>query len=171
MTWLGVLVTLTVIAGLLAGWKMALLTGAGFLTLALLDLWQPSLETLALILFAVAVVPARSGSPSGSGPARIPSVERILRPVLDAMQTIPAFAYLVPVVLLFSIGTTSALIATVVFALPPAIRLTSLGIQLVPETSVEVGRSFGATSRQVLRKVRLPLAPSPPSCSVSTRRS
>ena len=74
------------------------------------------------------------------------------------MQTIPAFAYLVPVVLLFSIGTTSALIATVVFALPPAIRLTSLGIQLVPETSVEVGRSFGATSRQVLRKIRLPLA-------------
>ena len=88
----------------------------------------------------------------------MPRLEQVLRPVLDAMQTVPAFAYLVPLVLLFSIGTTSAMIATVIFALPPAIRLTSLGIRSVPETSVEVGSSFGATSGQVLRKVQLPLA-------------
>ena len=88
----------------------------------------------------------------------MPRLEQVLRPILDAMQTVPAFAYLVPLVLLFSIGTTSAMIATVIFALPPAIRLTSLGIRSVPETSVEVGSSFGATSGQVLRKVQLPLA-------------
>ena len=157
MTWLGVLVTVTVIAGALAGWRMALLTVVGFLILAVLGLLQPSLETLALIVFAVAVS-LLIGIPLGIWAGTHPAVERILRPILDAMQTIPAFAYLVPVVLLFSIGTTSALIATVVFSLPPAIRLTSLGIRLVPESSVEVGRSFGATSRQVLRKIRLPLA-------------
>ena len=74
------------------------------------------------------------------------------------MQTIPAFSYLVPVVLLFGIGVPTALIATVIFAIPPAIRLTSLGIRQVPETSLEVGRSFGSTSRQLLRRVQLPLA-------------
>jgi glycine betaine/proline transport system permease protein len=157
LTWLGFLVFATVIAGILAGLRMAILTAAGFLVLGLLGLWQPGIETLALILFAVTVSLA-IGIPVGIVAGRHPGVERILRPILDAMQTIPAFSYLVPVVLLFSIGTTSALIATVIFALPPAIRLTSLGIQLVPSSSVEVGQSFGATPWQVLRRVQLPLA-------------
>src|SRR5206468_11272015 len=115
------------------------------------------LATLALVMVSVGAALV-IGLPVGVLYALHPGLERGLRPVLDAMQTVPAFAYLVPLVLLFSIGTTAAMIATVIFALPPAIRLTSLGIRSVPETSVEVGSSFGATSGQVLRKVQLPLA-------------
>jgi glycine betaine/proline transport system permease protein len=156
-TWLGVLGLAVAIAGLLAGWRMAVLTAAGFFALGLLGLWEESLQTLALVLLSVGVALA-IGLPLGILAARHPRLESVLRPVLDAMQTIPAFAYLVPLVLLFSIGTTSAMIATVIFSLPPAIRLTSLGIRTVPETSVEVGESFGSTSWQVLRKIQLPLA-------------
>ena len=157
LTWVGVAVLAAAIAGLLAGWKMAVLTAAGFLALGLLGLWEDSLATLALVLVSVGVALA-IGLPVGILSALHPELQRVLRPVLDAMQTIPAFAYLVPLVLLFSIGTTAAMIATVIFALPPAIRLTSLGIRTVPETSVEVGEAFGSTSWQVLRKVQLPIA-------------
>ena len=157
MTWLGVTVTVAAVAGVLAGWRMAILAAAGFVALGLLGLWADSLITLTLVLVSVGVALV-IGIPVGILSARHARLEQVLRPVLDAMQTVPAFAYLVPLVLLFSIGTTSAMIATVIFALPPAIRLTSLGIRSVPETSVEVGSSFGATSGQVLRKVQLPLA-------------
>jgi glycine betaine/proline transport system permease protein len=157
MTWVGVTVTVGAIAGVLAGWRMAVAAAAGFIALGLLGLWNDSLITLTLVLVSVGVALA-IGIPVGILSARHPRLEQILRPILDAMQTVPAFAYLVPLVLLFSIGTTSAMIATVIFALPPAIRLTSLGIRSVPETSVEVGTSFGSTSWQVLRKVQLPLA-------------
>jgi glycine betaine/proline transport system permease protein len=157
MTWLGVVVAAAAIAGVLAGWRMAVLAAVGFIAMGVLGLWQASLETLALMLFAVTISLA-IGVPVGIYAGRHPAVERILRPVLDAMQTVPAFSYLVPVVLLFSIGTTPALIATVLFALPPSIRLTSLGIRLVPEGALEVGRSFGTTSRQLLRKIQLPFA-------------
>ena len=98
------------------------------------------------------------GIPVGIWAGRSDRVEKILRPILDGMQTIPAFSYLIPLVLLFSIGPATALIATVIFALPPAIRLTSLGIRSVPDTIVEVTRSYGATRGQILRKVQLPLA-------------
>jgi glycine betaine/proline transport system permease protein len=156
-TWLGVLALVVAIAGVLAGWRMAVLTAAGFFALGLLGLWDASLQTLALVLLSVGAALA-IGLPVGILAARHPRLDNVLRPVLDAMQTIPAFAYLVPLVLLFSIGTTTAMIATVIFALPPAIRLTSLGIRTVPETVVEVGESFGSTSWQVLRKIQLPLA-------------
>ncbi len=157
LTWLGVVTLVAAIAGLLAGWRKALLAAAGFLLMGVLGLWAESLETLALIIFAVTVALA-IGIPLGVLAGRHPALERALRPVLDAMQTVPAFSYLVPLVLLFSIGTTTALIATVIFALPPAIRLTSLGIQMVPESSLEVGQAFGADGRQVLRKIQLPMA-------------
>jgi glycine betaine/proline transport system permease protein len=157
LTWVGVTVMAAAIAGVLAGWRMAILTAAGFLALGFLGLWEDSLATLALVLVSVGVALA-IGLPVGILSALHPGLERVLRPVLDAMQTIPAFAYLVPLVLLFSIGTTAAMIATVIFALPPAIRLTSLGIRTVPETSVEVGEAFGSTTWQILRKVQLPIA-------------
>jgi len=157
MTWLGITVAAAAIAGVLAGWRMALLAGIGFLLLGALGLWNDSLITLALVLISVGVALV-IGIPLGILCARHPALERILRPILDAMQTVPAFAYLVPLVLLFSIGATPALIATVIFALPPAIRLTSLGIRSVPDTTVEVGAAFGSTPRQILRKVQLPIA-------------
>jgi glycine betaine/proline transport system permease protein len=157
MTWFGLVVTAAMIAGVVAGWKMAILTAAGFLSFGLLGVWEASLETLALMLVAVGLALA-IGIPVGLWAGRKPRVERFLRPVLDAMQTIPAYSYLLPFVLLFGIGEPPALMATLVFALPPAIRLTALGIRTVPETSIEVASAFGSTSRQTLRQVQVPLA-------------
>ena len=157
MTWLGVVTAAAAISGVLAGWRMALLAAVGFIAMGVLGLWEASILTLALMLLAVlgALI---IGIPVGIWAGRNDRVERILRPVLDGMQTIPAFSYLIPLVLLFSIGPATALIATVIFALPPAIRLTSLGIRSVPDTIVEVTTSYGATRTQILRKVQLPLA-------------
>jgi glycine betaine/proline transport system permease protein len=157
MTWFGVLVGATALAGVVAGWRLALLAAAGFLLMGLLGLWESSMETLALMLVAVTVALA-IGIPLGIWAGRSERVNRLLRPVLDAMQTIPAFAYLLPLVLLFSIGNTTALISTVIFALPPAVRLTTLGMRGVPKTSLEVADSFGSTPRQRLFKVQLPMA-------------
>lgn len=157
MTWLGLVALAAAIAGLVAGWRLAVVAACGFIFMGVLGLWVPSVETLGLIMFAVTIALV-IGIPFGVWTGRRPSVERVIRPVLDAMQTIPAFSYLVPVVLLFGIGVPTALIATVIFAIPPAIRLTGLGVRQVPETSLEVGRSFGSTSRQLLRRVQLPLA-------------
>jgi glycine betaine/proline transport system permease protein len=157
LTWLGLTVAVGAIAGLLAGWRMGIGAAAGFFLIGVLGLWPGALDTLALVLLSVAVALA-IGIPVGILCARHPMLERALRPVLDAMQTIPAFSYLVAVVLLFSIGAATAMIATVIFALPPAIRLTSLGIRHVPEDTIEAGAAFGATKRQILRRIQLPLA-------------
>ena len=157
LTWFGLVVGAAALAGVLAGWKMAVLTAAGVLSFGLLGVWDAAIETLALVLVSVSVAIA-IGVPVGIWAGRRPRVERVLRPILDAMQTIPAYAYLLPAVLLFGIGNPPALMATLAFALPPAIRLTALGIRGVPETSLEVATSFGSTERQRLRLVQVPLA-------------
>lgn len=157
MTWLGLVTVAAAVAGLVAGWRLAVLAACGLVFMGLLGLWEPSVQTLGLIVFAVSIA-LLIGIPFGIWAGRRPTVERVIRPVLDAMQTIPAFSYLVPGVLLFGIGVPTALLATVIFAIPPAIRLTSLGIRQVPDTSLEVGRSFGTTTRQLLRRIQLPLA-------------
>ena len=157
LTWLGMLTLVVAVAGFFAGWRKAVLAGVGFLVIGVLGYWSENLDTLALVLLSVLVALA-IGIPVGILSARHPRLEQVLRPVLDAMQTVPAFSYLIIVVLLFSIGPTSAMIATVIFALPPAIRLTSLGIRQVPPDAVEAGVAFGVTERQLLRKVQLPLA-------------
>lgn len=157
LTWVGMVALAMAVAGYLAGWRKAILAGLGFLAIGVLGMWTDSLDTLALILLSVTVALA-IGVPVGILSARHAALERGLRPVLDAMQTVPAFSYLVLVVLLFSIGATTAMIATVIFALPPAIRLTSLGIRQVPESTVEAALAFGVTKQQLLRKVQLPLA-------------
>jgi glycine betaine/proline transport system permease protein len=157
MTWLGVLVAASSLAGIAAGWKMGLLAAAGVLSFGVFGVWEASLETLSLMLVSV-VVALAIGIPVGIWAGRRPRVERVLRPILDAMQTIPAYSYLLPFVLLFGIGAPPALLATLAFALPPAVRLTALGIRSVPTTSIEVADSFGSTTRQTLRKVQVPLA-------------
>ncbi|MCC6221904.1 MAG: ABC transporter permease subunit [Thermoleophilia bacterium] len=157
ITWLGVVIGTGALAAIAGGWRFALLSSTGMLSLGLLGLWELSVETLALMLVAVGLSLA-IGMPLGVWTARNDRVERALRPVLDGMQTIPAFVYLLPLVLLFSIGNPTAVIATVIFAMPPAIRLTSLGLRQVPTTPLEVGRSFGSSPRQLLWKVELPLA-------------
>jgi glycine betaine/proline transport system permease protein len=157
MTWFGVVTAAAAVAAVVAGWRMAILAAVGFFLMGMLGLWESSLQTVALIIVSVPIALV-IGIPLGIWGGRNARVERLLRPLMDAMQTIPAFSYLIPLVLLFSIGVTTAVISTVIFALPPAIRLTSLGIRGVPETTMEVGRAYGATERQVLRKVQLPLA-------------
>jgi glycine betaine/proline transport system permease protein len=157
MTWLGVVAGATAVAAVVAGWRMALLTCFGFLSFGLLGVWEEALETVALLAISVSLA-LLIGIPVGIWAGRRPRVERILRPVLDAMQTIPAYSYLLPFVLLFGIGIPPAVLATLAFALPPAIRLTALGVRDVPTTSLEVAESFGTTERQSLRMVQVPLA-------------
>jgi glycine betaine/proline transport system permease protein len=157
LTWIGLIVTAAGIAGVVAGWRMAVLTAAGVFSFGALGVWQQSIETLALMTVSV-VLALAIGIPLGIWAGRRPSVERVLRPILDAMQTIPAYSYLLPFVLLFGIGEPPALLATLAFALPPAIRLTALGIRSVPVTSLEVADAFGSTERQKLRRVQVPLA-------------
>lgn len=139
------------------GQRLALLTTVGLLLMGLFGLWQASMETFALMGVAVNVT-LLIGIPLGIVAARHPRFEAVLRPVLDAMQTMPAFVYLIPVVLFFGIARTPSVIATVIYALPPAIRLTTLGLRQVPAETLEAAEAFGSTSGQMLRKVQLPLA-------------
>jgi glycine betaine/proline transport system permease protein len=148
---------LTVIAFFAAGWRVALFTLLGLLFVISLDLWDAAMFTLALVLAAAAVALA-IGIPIGIVAAKSRAVEAAIRPVLDVAQTMPAFVYLVPIVVLLGIGNSPALIATVIFAMPPAVRLTMLGIQQVPKETVEAAHAFGATPWQTLLKVELPLS-------------
>jgi glycine betaine/proline transport system permease protein len=146
-----------VIAYFLAGWRMTLFTVVGLLFVISLGLWNDTMLTLALILVA-ATICLVIGIPIGILAAKSRGLEESLRPVLDLMQTMPAFVYLVPFVILLGLGAGPALIATVIFATPPAVRLTMLGIQQVPKETVEAAQAFGATPWQTLFKVELPLS-------------
>jgi glycine betaine/proline transport system permease protein len=139
------------------GFRIALLAATGFLFMGVVGLWEESLQTLALMGVAVSIS-LLIGLPLGVLAARSNTLDAILRPILDAMQTMPAFVYLIPVLLLFGIARVPSVVATVIYALPPAIRLTNLGIRQVSPTAVEAARSFGSTSWQMLVKVQLPLA-------------
>ncbi len=122
-----------------------------------LDLTKPAMETLALMIVSVGVS-LLVGVPLGIVSASSARVDSLLRPLLDAMQTVPSTVYLIPASLFFGIGPVPAAVATVIFALPPAVRLTALGIRSVPEQTIEAGRMFGASRWQLLRQVQLPLA-------------
>src|SRR5215208_6368806 len=148
---------LSVIAFFLAGWRVALFTVLGLLFVISLDLWEAAMQTLALVLASTAVALA-IGIPIGIIAAKSAAVEAAIRPILDVAQTMPAFVYLVPIIVLLGIGAGPALIATVIFAMPPAVRLTMLGIQQVPKETVEAAHAFGATPWQTLFKVELPLS-------------
>jgi glycine betaine/proline transport system permease protein len=151
------IVLLAAIAFLLAGWRVALFTVLGLVFIISLGLWGEAMLTLALVL-ASAATALVIGIPIGIIAAKSQRTEAVVMPVLDTMQTMPAFVYLVPVALVFSLGETPALIATVVFAAPPAVRLTMLGIHQVPTETVEAAHAFGSTPWQTLTKVELPLS-------------
>ncbi len=140
-----------------AGKRVAVFTILTLLLIGYLGLWEETLVTLSMVICAVLFC-ALVGIPLGILAGRSDRFQVLLRPFLDAMQTTPAFVYLVPVVMLFSIGTVSGVLATIVFALPPIVRLTSLGIRQVHPELVEAALAFGATPWQVLRKVQFPLA-------------
>jgi glycine betaine/proline transport system permease protein len=139
------------------GLRAGLLAALGMLYFGVTGLWDASVQTLALMGVSV-TISLLIGIPVGIWAARRPAVEKTVRPFLDAMQTMPAFVYLIPVLLFFGIGGVPAVVATVVYALPPSIRLTTLGLRQVPVEAVEASRIFGATSRQTLTKVEVPLA-------------
>jgi glycine betaine/proline transport system permease protein len=155
--WAGLVAVTGALAAVLAGWRIALLAVAGFLSFGVLGLWQESVDTLVLTLSAV-LLAVLIGVPLGVLSARVPAIGATLRPVLDVMQILPTFAYLAPMTLLFLIGSPAATIATLIYAIPPAIRITALGISEVSATSVEAATALGSTRWQVLAKVRLPLA-------------
>ena len=138
-------------------WKLTALVVLSFLLIANLGYWTETIETLALVVFAT-VVCLVIGIPLGIVAAHRPWVMTILRPVLDLMQTIPTFVYLIPTLILFGLGVVPGLISTVIFALPAPIRLTELGISSVPKPLLEAGEAFGATRWQRLVKVELPSA-------------
>ncbi len=148
---------LAVIAFLLSNWRVAIFAVLGFLVIVSLGLWEESMLTLALVL-ASTVISLIIGVPLGVLSAKSRPVEAAMKPTLDIMQTMPAFVYLVPMVVFLGLGAGPALVATVIFAAPPAVRLTLLGIQQVPQNTVEAAQAFGATPWQTLRKVELPQA-------------
>jgi glycine betaine/proline transport system permease protein len=139
------------------GKRMAVFTLVSTVLIGCLGLWEDSMTTLAMVLSSVLFCTV-VGIPLGIASGRSDRFESYLRPVLDAMQTTPAFVYLVPIVMLFSVGNVAGVLATIIFALPPIIRLTSLGIRGVHPELVEAAQAFGATRSQVLFRVQIPLA-------------
>lgn len=151
-----------VAAVVLIAWRttgrgVAIFSLIALMFLDLINVWQETMTTLAMIITAV-VFCAIVGVPVGIAAARSDRVAAVIRPILDIMQTIPPFVYLVPIVMLFGVGVVPGVIATIIFALPPIVRLTSLGIRQVQEELVEAAYAFGSTPRQVLWDIQVPLA-------------
>jgi glycine betaine/proline transport system permease protein len=153
-------VLITILTGLAwwrTTWRFALFTAAALLVIVGMELWQETVATLALV-FSATLISLLLGIPLGIWAARNDRVEYVVRPVLDFMQTMPAFVYLIPAAMLFGLGRVPGAVATIVFAMPPAVRLTNLGIRQVPRELVEAGLAFGCTDRQLLFKIQLPSA-------------
>ena len=129
----------------------------GLILIFLLGYWKEAIQTTTLVLVSTSIA-LILGIPFGILTARSKIADTIIRPILDLMQTMPAFVYLIPAIFFFSVGNSPGVIATVIFALPPAVRLTSLGIRNVPVETVEAGYAYGATESQILYKIQLPLA-------------
>jgi glycine betaine/proline transport system permease protein len=143
--------------GLQRSWKPTAFTVVGFLFILNQGYWEETTESLTLVLSAC-VVCMGLGVPIGIGVAHRPRLYRVMRPVLDLMQTLPTFVYLIPAIVFFGIGMVPGLIATVIFVLPAPIRLTHLGVTSTPQPLLEAAQAFGATTRQTLWKVELPYA-------------
>jgi glycine betaine/proline transport system permease protein len=155
--WAGVTAIGALVAWRVAGVKLALGTAAAFLTCGLLGMWVPTMQTLALMVVAV-LASVVVGAVLGLAAGLSDRMDRVLRPVLDTMQVLPAFAYLLPVVLIFGIGVPAAVLATVIYAAPPMARLTSLGLRGADKGVLEAVESLGSTARQRLLTARIPLA-------------
>ena len=157
LTWLGAAAVGTLAVLRLGGVRAAMIVAGAFASFAAFGLWEASMETLALMIAAVGLS-LLIGIPIGIVAGRSDRFYAAISPFLDAMQIVPAFAYLMPVVILFSIGPAAAVVSTMIYAIPPAVRITALGIRGVATNTVEAAASMGATRRQMLSKVQLPLA-------------
>jgi glycine betaine/proline transport system permease protein len=155
--WPGVIGVAAALGAVFGGWRLALLAALGFASVGVLGLWDESMQTLGMMLAAV-VIALAIGLPLGIWAGRNDRVSGILSPILDVLQILPTLAYLPLITLLFLIGTTPSTIATLIFAMPAAIRITALGVRGVAPSTVEVARSLGSTNGQILRKVQIPLA-------------
>ncbi|SDF83594.1 glycine betaine/proline transport system permease protein [Limimonas halophila] len=139
------------------GWRFGIFVAVAVVLIWGMNLWTETMSTMALVI-ASSLVALLIGFPTGIAMAKSNTVEAIIRPILDFMQTMPPFVYLIPAVIFFGLGKVPGAIATVIFAMPPAVRLTNLGIRQVSAEHVEAGLAFGCTDRQLLYKVQLPLA-------------
>ncbi len=155
--WPVLIIVVAVLMWRVAGWRGAVLSAAGLYLVGSMQLWDRAMTTLALMLTSV-VLAVAIGVPLGVLCAKSDRLLSVVRPLLDMMQTMPAFVYLVPALMFFGIGKVPAVFATLVFATPPSVRLTNLGIRQVSREVVEATQAFGATPWQMLVKVQLPLA-------------
>jgi glycine betaine/proline transport system permease protein len=151
------IILLTLLAWKVSNKGIGLFTLIGLFLVDNLGYWEPMLETLALVLTAV-FISILLGIPVGIWASQKQMVKKVVVPILDFMQTMPAFVYLIPAIFFFNIGVVPGVVASVIFAMPPTIRLTILGIQQVPADIIEATEAFGSTTSQRLLKVQLPLA-------------
>ncbi|HEY1093186.1 MAG TPA: ABC transporter permease subunit [Glycomyces sp.] len=160
LLWLpsGVMVLLFAAAAWAAkGWKLGVGIGLGMFVVAWTPYWEQTMQTLSMVLVSAAIA-ILLAIPLGIAAAESKAVSAVARPVLDFMQTLPAFVYLIPVVMLFSVGVVPGIIATIIFAMPPGVRLTELGLRQVDREVVEAGQAFGASPARILARIKLPLA-------------
>lgn len=150
-------VVLILLAWKIAGKGVALFALVGCIYLGSVNLWESAMQTVAIVMVST-FISVIIGVPFGILAATNKTMANLVRPLLDFMQTLPSFVYLIPAILLFGLGNVPAVIATFVFATPPAVRMTTLGIQQVPADVVEASKAFGSTKWQLLSKVQLPLA-------------
>lgn len=157
LPWWYVVLIIVVLAWEAGGWKLSIGSALGLLLVYNMQLWAPFVDTMVLVLVST-LVSVAIGVPLGILTAFNKRFHKVLKPLLDFMQTMPSFVYLIPALMFFGLGIVPAVFATVVFSMPPAIRLTNLGIHQVPRDLVEVGEAFGSTRIQLLWKIQLPLA-------------
>lgn len=157
MPWWAIFILTIVVAWKTAGRNVAYIATALFLVIGVLGLFDFAMQTLA-ITFTATLIAIGLGLPLGILGSKSSRIDAIFRPILDGMQTMPSFVYLVPAIMLFGLGKTPAVMATVIYAIPPLIRLTNLGIRQVDKEVVEAGLAFGSTPLQLLTKVQLPMA-------------
>lgn len=157
LTWPAMIGAIALTSWLLVSFRMALFSACSLLLLATFGLWESTVETLALIIVTV-TLSIMIAVPMGVWASQSDRLDAILRPILDGMQTMPSFVYLVPAIAFFSLGNTPAVLATLIYAVPPAVRLTNLGIRQLPVETLEAADSFGMTRSQMLLKVKIPLA-------------
>lgn len=155
--WPAFIIGVGVLGWRMAGIRVGVFSVASLLTIAVFGLWESAMETAALIIVTVSLSIVIA-VPVGVWASQSDRLDQILRPILDGMQTMPSFVYLVPAIAFFSLGNVPAVIATLIYAVPPAVRLTNLGIRQVPEETIEAATSFGATNLQLLLRVKIPLA-------------
>ncbi len=152
-----IVLLLVLVAWKISGKGVAIFALIGSLYLGSVDLWSAAMQTVSIVIVST-LISVLVGIPLGVLATLNKTMAKVVRPILDFMQTLPSFVYLIPAILLFGLGNVPAVIATFVFATPPAVRMTTLGIQQVPADVVEASTAFGSTKWQLLYKVQLPLA-------------